>query len=296
MPVPIPFSPAYALLIVTWAGAYLLGRAAAERISRDRGLRAVLPFALALCAFLLAVHAASLLARSLIIGLPAGSITVAVAGIAAEIARRRAPAPPSEGRAPSPWMWLGMIAAVAVIAPAALLFDFHDELYFNGHMSIAAELQNGVYPPRHLSFPDFPLRYHYGFDLLVACLTALFRLSIERAIDAAILGLFALTFCLFWMLGERLLDRRRAWITPVLVLLGGGLPFGCPHPGPSIVTNVVVECKVGESVVNAPVISYFFQHPWSLGLPLAVSAILIFGERDAPRPRVRLATLGSCSR
>jgi len=36
---------------------------------------------------------------------------------------------------------------------------------------------------------DLPLRYHYGFDLLSASLTAVLRLPVDRAIDAATLGL-----------------------------------------------------------------------------------------------------------
>jgi hypothetical protein len=55
------------------------------------------------------------------------------------------------------------------------------------------------------------------------------------------------------------------------------------------VSGVVEDCRVGGHSVNPPVSSYFFQHPWSLGLPLAITAILLHTERRPPRRAARLA-------
>jgi len=49
---------------------------------------------------------------------------------------------------------------------------------------------------------------------------------------------------------------------------------------------------VGRDDLNPPVVSYFFQHPWTLGIPLAFAAILVVSARDAPAPWARTGALG----
>jgi hypothetical protein len=288
--VPVPFPRALASLLVALPGVWLLARALAHAVTRDRGLRVVLPIGLGLGLWLSAVHAASLASGSLAVGLPAATLTLAAMGALAE-RRRRTREAPSTGQSPPAAMWISMAATAALVAPAALRFWFHDELPFIGHMSIAAEMQNGIYPPRHLALPDVPLRYHYGFDLFTACLTALLRLPVDRAIDVATILLWCASWCLFWILGERLAGRAGAWLTPLLALFAGGAPVGCDRPGPSPWHGVLFECGVGARSVNAPVASYFFQHPWALGIPLAATAAILLGERDPPSKRARLFAL-----
>src|SRR5580700_6392735 len=133
MAVPVPFSPAFVLLLAALPFVWLAGRTLARAVTVDLALRAVLPFGLGLAAWLLAVHVASLLAGSLRVGLPAGTLLVAAAGV---IADARAPSPPAEGRAPSRWMIVTAVASTALLAPVALRFALHDELYILGHMSI----------------------------------------------------------------------------------------------------------------------------------------------------------------
>ena len=206
----------------------------------------MLPHGFALAAWLLAVHVASLLGGSLRVGLPAGTLLLGAAGVLAERWRRREAAGPrgpgAEGRPPSSWMILSAAATTALLAPAAFRFWFHDELYIVGHMSVAAELQNGVYPPRYLSFPDLPFRYHYGFDVLSASLTAILHVPVNRAIDVATLGLWFMAWCLLWVLGERLLGRARAALVPFLGLLGGTMPFYCGARAQSLASYVVAGC------------------------------------------------------
>jgi hypothetical protein len=291
--VPVPFPSAEALLLLALPGVWLLARALAYAVTRDLGLRAVLPVGLCLCLWLAAVHAASLAAGSLTAGLPIATLSLAAAGVLAERRRRRRPEPgPVEGRRPPAIVWISMAVTAALLAPAAFRFWFHDELSFTGHMSTAAAMQNGIYPPRHLSLPDVPLRYHYGFDLFTACLTALFRLQVDRAIDVATLVLWCASWCLFSCLGERLSGRAGAWLTPPLALLAGGAPIACDRPGPSAWYSVTVECGAGDRSVNAPVASYFFQHPWALGIPVAATAALLLTERRPPSAGARLFALG----
>lgn len=291
MGVPVPFSTAFMLLLLALPGVWLLGRALAGAVAEDRAARAVLGAGLAVVLGVLGVHVASLAAGSLRVGLPAGLVALAVAGVVAALAQRKPGAEP-EGPPPSRWMGLTAIAATAAMAPLALGYHVHDELFLTGHMSIAAQLQNGAYPPWHLAFPDTPLRYHYGFDMVSASISALLHLPVDRAIDVATLGLFALSWCLFWALGERLIGRGRAWLVPLLALFGGGLPVVCGN-NPTLLGRVVEFCAVGEHYVNPPMASYFFQHPWSLGIPVGVTALLVLGSRGAAREWLRLAALAA---
>ncbi len=293
MSVPIPLSPAFVSLLLTLPGVWLLGRGIARAVSRDRTARAALGPGLALVLGVLGVHVASLAARSLRVGLPVGLCALAAAGVVAELARRRRPTEAEQGPPPSRWMGLTALVATAAMAPLALGYHIHDELFLTGHMSIAGQLQNGVYPPRHLAFPDTPLRYHYGFDLVSASVGALLHLPIDRAIDVATLALFALSWCLFWALGERLIGRGRAWLVPLLALFGGGLPALCDN-APTPLGRVVELCMVGRHYLNPPLPSYFFQHPWTLGIPVGAAALLVLTDRRAPREAVRLAALAAC--
>ena len=282
MSVPVPFPRAFVLLGLAVPGVWLLGRALAHRVAQGRATRGPLAAGIAVSLAVLGVHLASLAFGSVWVGLPVGLVALAAAGVAAEVARRRrAGSGSAEGRAPSAWMFVTMVAATAALAPVALGYHLHDELYLTGHMSIAAQIQNGVYPPRHLAFPDVPLRYHYGFDLVAAALTALVHVPVDRAIDVATLGLFALSWALLWALGERLLGRGHAWVVPVCALFAGGLPVACDNAQPSLVGRVVDMCQIGRHYVNPPVPVYFFQHPWSLGLPVGVTALLVVTARRA---------------
>src|SRR5580658_4119310 len=113
MTVPVPFPPAYMLLVLALPGVWLLARSLAHAVTADRALRAVLPAGLAPALWVLAVHTASLLAHSVFVGLPVGTLLLAGAGVAAEMHRRRAGGPPPEGPPPSPWMWITMAATAA---------------------------------------------------------------------------------------------------------------------------------------------------------------------------------------
>src|SRR5262249_41041873 len=92
-------------------------------------------------------------------------------------------------------------------------------------------------------------------------------------------------------LGERLIGRRHAWLTPAMTLLASGMPLACKNRGPSLLPNMISECKVDHWSANGPVASYFFQHPWALGIPMAVAAILLFTERAPRNEKVRLRVL-----
>ena len=153
---------------------------------------------------------------------------------------------------------IAALATLPIVLPTILL-NFHDETYFGGHQAIIAHLQNGSYPPRYLYEPSLPLRYHYGFDLAAAIVTGLLRIRIDQAIDILTLALWPTMFLLLWRVGEHVGGRRAGLLVALAVSFSTGL---CP------------TCTVNGLKTNPPFVSYFFQHPWGLGIVIFCLLVL----------------------
>ena len=158
-------------------------------------------------------------------------------------------------------------AAMLPIIPPTLLANFSDEANFNGHHAIIAHLQNGIYPPRYLYEPSLLLKYHYGFDLAAAIFTGLLRVELDHAIDLLTLTLWPCMFLLLWRVGEHVGGRRAGLAAALVVCFAGGWPLLAWGGSCGI-------CTVNGLRVNPPFIHYFFQHPWSLAVPLFCLVIL----------------------
>jgi hypothetical protein len=293
MEVPNPLPSALVLLALALPLVWLAGSSIARRAHVSAPVRALLTPALAVSAWLLAIHVAGKLTASFTRGLCAGTLVVSLAGAAswlrarASVERDRiASAPPA--RLPLR-MWLGAALGTAVVAPVALRWAFHDEVFPLGHMSIAAQIQNDVYPPRFIAFPGIELRYHYGFDVVVAVVTALTRLRVDRAIDAVTIASFFYMWCLLWLAGERFVGRGRGNLVAFLTLFGGGLLFYGTADETTRMTPFLGPRGVDGLWFNPPIFSYFFQHPFSLGLPLATAVLLLVTERGSRDGRRYLA-------
>jgi hypothetical protein len=296
--------PAFAFLIVLLPGIWLAGSVIAQRITRDPGLARLLTPALALAPWLLAMHVVSLVARSFWIGLPVGTVFVAVGGALTwrrwasdkekqpKSKRQSRPSRSAKkSRPPIAWaMWISAFVATMYLVPTAFGWWFHDEISVTGHLSMTAEIQNGIYPPRHLTFPGLELRYHYGFDLLVAAVASMLRLKVDDAIDIVTLLSWGYSWCLAWAIGERLIGPRWGLATAAVVLFGGGMPVF--STAQSLVLRLTGFSSVGGFTLNPPIVSYFFQHPWTLGFPLTFATILVVGQRDAATRWRRLGTIG----
>ncbi len=163
---------------------------------------------------------------------------------------------------------------------AAVAFRGHfDELMPHGHLNEIAQFQNDYFPPQYLGFTNVPLRYHYGFDLVCAGVTALTRLRKDLAIDLTTIFGWAYAWCLAWVLGVRLTGRESGgpW-TAFMTLFGGGVAAligACIRP-----TNLF-DCLTGNFSLGLdgiratpPLTCNIFQHPFSLGLPLALATLL----------------------
>lgn len=295
------FDPGWRSLLLAFVpGVVLLARwmLGATSPPLERGIHtAILALALALAG----VHAASLLVGSSHLGLMLGLGVLGAAGYTLAAKRptpaARAPSEPARSERRALWVALG---ATILLAPAALLYNFHDETLFLGHLSMTASIENGSYPPRHLTFPEHPLRYHYGFDLWAAMLALLFGLRTDLAIDVATLGLAALTVLAASPLLRRLCPGPVPAPLLAVVLFAGGLPFLAPNDAPFCATPAMCEVLsmkwVGGEHLNPPLSSSFFQHPFSLGFPLALLALTVALDlevrpRGAWRPLVLLALL-----
>ncbi len=232
--------------------------------------------------WLVCLHVASYAFGSFTVGIVVG--TVVPTALAAVVWLRRERFGPTENddNAPSVpgwWLWGGAVLVMGLVSPAAFGWAFHDEINLTGHMSIASQMQNGIYPPRHLTMAGFELRYHYGFDTVAAAVGVLFRLPISVAIDLVTVISWGACWVIASEMGPRLLRHPRGWLLSPLVLLGGGLPVVCEPAYDAALSIWVAGCVVDQAYVGPPLVSYLFQHPWGLGLPLGLAFLSLHQSR-----------------
>jgi len=277
---PLPLS--LLLLWLTVPGIWLGAGTLADLLVANRTAARALRPAVALSAWIFAVQLASVATHSFWIGLPVGMVGLCVAGFVLWFSQRRTAATDADAngtimRLPR-GMWPGMALTTVPISVLAFGGYFHDTVAPNGHMSFVAQLQNGSFAPRYLGYSQIPLRYHYGFDLVCAGLTALTRISIPTAIRVTTIFGWAYSWCLAWLLGERLTGRRDGGLwTAIAAMLGSGLvAFLAPFlHGISWESRLTGFYTFGTGTyLNPPFVSYIFQHPFSLGFPLAFAVLL----------------------
>ena len=191
-------------------------------------------------------------------------------------ARRRPPA--------SAWMWPTAVLSSLPIAIMAFGGGFFDEDFPNGHRGIIAQLQNGEYPPRNTLFPEYPLRYHYGFNVVCAGMTAMTRMSVSNAMDTVVVVCWALSWCLLWVLGDRLAWRGAGKWTALATLWGSGgmavmawyLVSSSDRPISALLVGK--HMSVADLAINPCVLAYFFQKPFALGIPLALAVLYVSAD------------------
>ncbi|MEM7411792.1 MAG: hypothetical protein AAF430_16295 [Myxococcota bacterium] len=290
-PIEIPHSPWTTALVLAIAPILYLAWRTLRRGEFPSSAVAVATPGLALAFWLVGCHTIGYASGSFRWGLWLGTTLPALLGCALYAAswRGRRPErilPRLTLDADTRWMLLGAGVTTALVSPFAFGWMFHDEVYLQGHQAIAAQIQNGIYPPRNLSFGEVELRYHYGFNTWTAAIGAVLRVPIPLAIDLATLVSWFLCWCLVWRLGQRLAGVRLGAVAAPLVLFSGGIPALCDTAVPDCTYCPGVSwCGVDGALINPPVLSYFFQHPWTLGLPLGLTAVLLYGSR----PRVTAA-------
>ena len=267
----------FALPLVAWAGVGL-----AARVSADRTTRRVIAPALALSLWLVAVCSLARLAHGFLFGFAAGTLLVAAYGATHAAAWLRTGA---RLRLPRPTWPLVVFTVVAVIAvmPVVRLY-FADETGPTGHLSTICQLQNGHYPPRYSFLPRYEFRYHYGFDVLAAMVTGLVRCSPADAIDVCSVVLWAYTAVVAAHLGRCLAGARHGVLTAAFAMFGGGFPFLCPTSKAPLGHQMTGWCIIGGIQLGTPTAANFFQHPFGLGIPLALAVLCVLADRrSGPR-------------
>jgi hypothetical protein len=190
------------------------------------------------------------------------------------------------------WMLLTGLLVTALIAPVVLGAAFHDEIGVAGHLAMSSTIQNGTYPPRDLGFPEQALRYHHGYDLVCAMVSSIFRVNVSVAGDMVSLANWFNVWVLAWTIGRRLGGPWGGPVTSLTVLYGAGYPFFCPSQvkSPELGAQLLGFCTFDGMLRNSPVTSNFFQHPWTVGLPLSLCVLLVADV--APRGRARWLAIG----
>lgn len=276
-----PLPLACIALVLALPGVFFAGLPIARRAVRDVRSRAVILPGLGLCLWIVLVELVARVTHSFVAGFVAGTLSLGLVGYAALLAEIRGGRARRTCRFPPLALVAVALVGVGVVVPATLL-NFHDELTVAGHWVTIGQLQNGHFPPRFPTFPEFELRYHYAFDVLAAMISGLFRTSVPRSIDIATLTLWLYTIILLYRIGEHFIDRRHAWLTPVVTLFGGGVPFFCRTAHGQLGEQLLGQCKISGLWLAPPTASEFFQHPFALGFPLALVLLLLVSERRSP--------------
>jgi hypothetical protein len=292
-PLPLWLTGLIPLIIIGYATSVSISR----RMFEDRLTRNIFAAGLYLAMFIIAVIYFSVFFKSFVWGITAGSVLLFLISIYVEyrIYSGSIIIKPLIDRSES----ISRISKIAGLISTLLIFyiayngNFHDEEFANGHKTIIAQLQNNVFPPVNILYPSEPLRYHFGFDLLCAAMTAVTRCSVDFSIDF-------ITACswLFCWIGLALVARRlfpvrnsELWV-PAITLFGGGLAvfFGIFNSNQPLAIRLTgAAASKTEYIFNPPMIEYFFQHPFAGALPVTITALLVLFEKgiaDKTREKV----------
>lgn len=258
----------------------VVGRRIAALVMPGYGER-VLGAGLSVTTWLIAVDAAARASGDTRTGILIG--TAAVALLFFVLPR---PAAPADGLQRLEWRFVAR--GTVVITPALIFWAFHDKLdAIVSHFSLASEIANGIYPPRDIYFPDQYLRYHYGVDLLFAAVSLALDIRVDLATIVVTAGMYVLYLALLVVLGRRLGGPAAVWPMMLLGAFAGGIPWLAYQRGRPLSHILAGVFSVPRSsafdsgpdgVVNPTLASYFFQPPFTVGLPLSVLVLIATTE------------------
>lgn len=290
--VPLILSRSLVWLAFALPAVFIFGSDVARALTTERALRNVLGPGIGIAVWLEAVQLLARATSSFFRGLVLATLGMMAVVLTYRLVRRAPPRQTTQTLGPGVgWFALGMVTLVTLpIVPLAFMGSFHDEELYVGHLAMISRIVNDAYPPQNLTFPAFELRYHYGFDLLSACLSAIFRLAPDIAIDVATVGLWAYSALVAYTLGEVWLGRRRGVFAMLLVLFSGGLPI-CFNGQPFVGLELMGHCVINKAGATPSLLSHFFQHPWGLALPLGLVTILVVTAREHQRTWLRHGVL-----
>lgn len=297
-------------LILFLPGIWLCGRKLASiTFSQPVYIKLTSPLLAALL-WLLCVHSIGLLTHNFLSALILGSVLPATYGYLFcrfQIVPRN-PAQPRESLS-RPIVWAAFIGTVWIL-PAVIFWDFHDKLFVKfGHFSIANHILNGVYPPRDFVYPQYEMHYHYGVDTLFAMLSAVTRLSVPIVIDLATVISWWYSLVLFGLIADTLCAQKQGKKAGAIGVIVGGFGGGiiwflasaydqpiaaAQYLIPFLSSNHLLSGSGAQ--INHPLASYIFQHPWTLGLPIFLTVLLVWSEVEQKnRPAIGATmSIGLC--
>jgi hypothetical protein len=167
--------------------------------------------------------------------------------------------------------WL--LATTLLIAGIAKHYDFHDQLRTQSHPAVIESILRGNFPPQLQVFPELPLKYHFGGDLVATLIAHCFGLSGVHAIDVVqILGWVFTSLCLYSVARTLGCSRFLSFLALQWVLMGAGwtyllkplldLPLGTGLGNYNWPDSYVIF----QRYLNPGVFSWFFQTPYCTGL------------------------------
>ena len=295
----VPVHASLSALLLLLPFAWLCWRSVARRYVASPSIANALTLGLLVFANVFVTHVVGLITQSFYTGVIVAIAGPGVVGLAVWLRSSRTPRAPGAERAPLDRKYAGVLLfALVTMAPAVILFDYHDLTLSTGHLATASQIVNGIYPPRSMSSADRLWIYHYAIDQLFASVTALLRIPLSLAVDLTALGLWLYTAHLFGLLCRLLFGRPYDSLGVLVGCFTGGLPWLASLDLPSSLGELQSSYSYAGYWGNPPVVSNFLQYPWALGLPLMLFVFLVLGielERASPDPAARrrgLALIG----
>jgi hypothetical protein len=185
------------------------------------------------------------------------------------------------------WSWeliplsLWVMVTTILVALIAIKFDFQDQMRSQGHPAVVESILRGNFPPQLQLFPNIPLKYHFGGDLLASIFGYVIRLSGINSLNLLqIFGWVAAILCLYTLAREIGMSRSLALLALQWVMLGAGWVYllrpWLDIPINDIGYNWPDNYTVFKRYINPGMTSNFFQTPYSLGLSIFFTYLTLF--------------------
>jgi hypothetical protein len=169
--------------------------------------------------------------------------------------------------------WVILIVTSIFICRPIFAYSFYESATVPGHEATPSAMLNGYYPPVYLAEPTIELRYHYGFDVMVAITQMMLRVRVDQANDLVTLGCWMMLIGALWVVGETLIGREAgSWCAMIVPFAGGLTFFGELAQRRTIWTG---PFRVGGVPMLFPFSLNFFQKPWAIGLPVWCLAVVL---------------------
>jgi hypothetical protein len=274
--IPSLVSPWLSLLGLLLPSVGLTGVWLARRCLASPGTRRVVALPLSLTAWMLATHLIARATGSFTAGVTAGTVLAAIPGTL-ELGRAWQRARALRRWLPVTWrryrterlIWL---ATFALLALPIFRDQFHDEVSLAGQHSTIEQMLIGSYPPRLTFFPTEELRYHLGFNVLAGLIAAVFRVSAPLAIDLLSSLLLVSILRSLAHIGRVWLGARKGSWVALFGFFAGGVTFFATPANDTLGARLAGSGAVHYRWLGPPISSYFFQHPFALGMALGLAA------------------------